>query len=69
MNSSGCWDVHKIYEEIQNTNLHVREDLLNEILDPKVERGEKSSSSDNPTSNVPADPSTSPRGKNVAKGD
>lgn len=32
-----CWDVHKIYEEIRNTNLHVLEDLLNEISDPEVE--------------------------------
>ncbi|TQD92761.1 hypothetical protein C1H46_021639 [Malus baccata] len=41
--------------------------LLNEILDLEAKREGKCSSSDDPVSNVPTDPSTSAREKGVGK--
>lgn len=65
----GGWDVHKIYEEIENTNFLVLEDLLNEILDLKAKGEEEFSSSDDPVSSVPTNPSISAREKGAIKGD
>ncbi|RXI03155.1 hypothetical protein DVH24_003807 [Malus domestica] len=65
----GGYDIHKIYEEIKNTNFLMLEDLLNEILDLEAKREGKCSSSDDPVSNVPTDPSTSAREKGVGKRD